>query len=131
MNGNFGESAAVKAGGRAVWRPPPLFFYCTGDGACLPTPPAREPWPRRAARGRRGVLLVFNFLVLPAVTGLLLGAGMASVFTWSAGAGVLAAAVGFALSVPFDLPTGPATIAVSGAMVFLAWLIGILRPARG
>lgn len=74
-----------------------------------------------------GVLLVFNFLVLPAVTGLLLGNGMTGVFVVSATAGVLAALVGFALSIPFDLPTGPTMIAVSGAFVLLAWLVRKLQ----
>ena len=76
-----------------------------------------------------GVLLVFNFLVLPAVTGLLLGHGMRTLFAWAVVSGVLAAAVGFALSIPFDLPTGPAIIAVSGALTLLAWAYRLLRPA--
>ena len=75
-----------------------------------------------------GVLLVFNFLVLPAVTGLLLGGSMRSVFAWAAASGVIAAAAGFALSVPFDLPTGPAIIAVSGVGVFIAWLFRLAVP---
>jgi len=70
-----------------------------------------------------GVLLVFNFLVLPAVTGLLLARGMAGTFIISLIAAVVAAVVGFALSIPFDLPTGPTMIAVSGALVLLAWLV--------
>ena len=70
-----------------------------------------------------GVLLVFNFLVLPAVTGLLLARGMGGTFVVSTVAAVLAAVVGFTLSIPFDLPTGPTMIAVSGALVILAWLI--------
>lgn len=70
-----------------------------------------------------GVLLVFNFLVLPAVTGLLVARSMGSMFMIAAGAGLLAAAVGFSLSVPFDLPTSPTIIAVSGVLAFLAWLI--------
>lgn len=74
-----------------------------------------------------GVLLVFNFLVLPAVTGLLLGGGMTGVFLVSASAGVLAALFGFALSIPFDLPTGPTMIAVSGLFVLLAWLVRKLQ----
>lgn len=74
-----------------------------------------------------GVLLVFNFLVLPAVTGLLLAEGMAGTFLISGTAGVLAAVSGFALSIPFDLPTGPTMIAVSGGLVALAWLV---RKAR-
>jgi manganese/zinc/iron transport system permease protein len=74
-----------------------------------------------------GVLLVFNFLVLPAVTGLLLARGMASTFFFSLGAALLAAVLGFALSIPFDLPTGPSMIAVSGALVLLAWLVRRLQ----
>jgi ABC-type Mn2+/Zn2+ transport system permease subunit len=69
-----------------------------------------------------GVMLVFNFLVLPAVTGLLLARSMAGMFGWSIGSAVVAAVVGFSLSVPFDLPSGPAIIAVSAVLVGLAWL---------
>lgn len=75
-----------------------------------------------------GVLLVFNFLVLPAVTGLLLANGMAGVFAWSIGAAVLAALSGYMLSIPFDLPTGPAMIAMSGLIVLLAF--GIRKAQR-
>ncbi|HET7462012.1 MAG TPA: metal ABC transporter permease, partial [Longimicrobium sp.] len=75
-----------------------------------------------------GVMLVFNFLVLPAVTGLLLGRGMAGVFAWSVASALLAALIGFTLSVPYDLPTGPAIIGVSGALALLAW--GIRKLAR-
>lgn len=74
-----------------------------------------------------GVLLVFNFLVLPAVTGLLVAHSMAGMFAVAVGAGLLAAAVGFSLSVPFDLPTGPAIIAVSGALALIAWLIRLAQ----
>lgn len=70
-----------------------------------------------------GVLLVFNFLVLPAVTGLLLAQGMASTFVIALSAALLAAVAGFTLSIPFDLPTGPAMIGVSGVLVLLAWMI--------
>ncbi len=74
-----------------------------------------------------GLMLVFDFLVLPAVTGLLLARGMGGVFAWAIGAGLAAAVIGFSLSVPFDLPTGPAIVAVSGVLVILAWLIRRLR----
>jgi ABC-type Mn2+/Zn2+ transport system permease subunit len=69
-----------------------------------------------------GVMLVFDFLVLPAVTGLLLSRSMVGMFAWSVASGLLAALVGFSLSVPFDLPSGPAIIAVSGVIVLAAWL---------
>ncbi|MGE0438969.1 MAG: metal ABC transporter permease [Gemmatimonadales bacterium] len=70
-----------------------------------------------------GVMLVFNFLVVPAVTGLLLAQTVGGVFAASIAAAVLAAVVGFVISVPFDLPTGPSIIAVSGALALLAWLV--------
>ncbi len=69
-----------------------------------------------------GVMLVFDFLVLPAVTGMLLSRSMVGMFVWAVASGLLAALIGFSLSVPFDLPSGPAIIAVSGVIVFLAWL---------
>ena len=68
-----------------------------------------------------GVMLVFDFLVVPAVTGLLLARSMAGTFATAVAAAVLAAVVGFSLSVPFDLPSGPAIIAVSGVLALLAW----------
>ncbi|MEO6526174.1 MAG: metal ABC transporter permease [Gemmatimonadaceae bacterium] len=74
-----------------------------------------------------GVMLVFNFLVLPAVTGLLLARSMAGIFTISIVSALVAAIVGFSLSVPFDLPSGPAIIAVSGALALLAWQGRVLQ----
>lgn len=69
-----------------------------------------------------GVMLVFNFLVLPAVTGLLLSQTMRGVFFWSVASALIAAFAGFSLSVPFDLPSGPAISATSGVLVMLAWV---------
>ena len=77
-----------------------------------------------------GVMLVFNFLVLPAVTGLLLSRNMRGVFVWSVVSALVAAFAGFSLSVPFDLPSGPAISAASGALVVLAW-VGRRAIGRG
>jgi len=75
-----------------------------------------------------GVLLVFSSLVLPAVTGILLGGSLGAVIFWSASSGVTAAAGGFVLSVRFDLPSGPAIVATSGIFLALAWgLRALLR----
>jgi zinc transport system permease protein len=68
-----------------------------------------------------GVMLVFNFLVLPAVTGLLVARSMRSVFVVAVSSAIVAAVVGFVLSIPFDLPSGPAIIAVSGVLALAAW----------
>jgi zinc transport system permease protein len=74
-----------------------------------------------------GVMLVFNFLVLPAVTGLLLSRSMAGVFTWSIISALIAAVAGFSLSVPFDLPSGPTIIAVSGILTIAAFLVRLVQ----
>ena len=70
-----------------------------------------------------GVMLVFNFLVLPAVTGLLIARNMKGIFIVAIASALLAALIGFSLSVPLDLPSGPAIIAVSGVLVLAAWSV--------
>lgn len=77
-----------------------------------------------------GVMLVFDFLVLPAVTGLLLSSTMGGMFLWAVVSALVAAVVGFSLSIPFDMPTSPTIIAVSGIITLLAWAARrIVRPA--
>ena len=70
-----------------------------------------------------GVMLVFNYLVLPAVTGMLIARSMGGIFVVAILSALLASFVGFSLSVPFDLPSGPAIIAVSGALAVLGWVV--------
>ena len=74
-----------------------------------------------------GVLLVFGMLVLPAVTGLLLAGSMRGAFAGAVASALLAVTIGFALSVPFDLPSSPAIVAVAGAQVGLAWIVRRVR----
>ena len=74
-----------------------------------------------------GVILVFNFLVLPAVTGLFISRSMTGTFTWAIVSAVVAALIGFTLSVPLDLPSGPAIIAVSGLLASIAWVVRLVR----
>ena len=74
-----------------------------------------------------GVMLVFNFLVLPAVTGLLLSRSMAGTFFWSIVSALVAAVIGFSISVPFDLPSGPAIITISGVLALLAFLVRLAQ----
>jgi len=51
----------------------------------------------------------------------LLSHTMRGVFLWSVVSALVAASVGFSLSVPFDLPSGPTISAASGALVMVAW----------
>lgn len=70
-----------------------------------------------------GVMLVFNYLVLPAVTGLLVARSMGGIFVVAVLSALVASFVGFTLSVPFDLPSGPAIIATSGVIAIIAWVV--------
>jgi len=74
-----------------------------------------------------GVMLVFNYLVLPAVTGMLVAQSMAGIFIVAILSALLASFVGFSLSVPFDLPSGPAIIAASGVFAVIGWGIRALQ----
>lgn len=76
-----------------------------------------------------GVLLVFNFLVLPAVTGLLLSHDMRGAFGWAIASALTASTIGFTLSIPFDLPSSPAIIAASATLLLIAWTAQALRRA--
>jgi ABC-type Mn2+/Zn2+ transport system permease subunit len=76
-----------------------------------------------------GSLTVFGFLVLPAVTGLLLGRRMTSVLLISVGAGVVSAFVGVALTfrAGSNLPTGPTMLAACAVLLTLAWLRTLMQ----
>ncbi len=60
-----------------------------------------------------GVLLVFTFLLVPAMTARLIAGSMASMFNWSAVFAVLAVPTGLYLAFRIDLPTGPTVAAAS------------------
>lgn len=69
-----------------------------------------------------GTLLVFAFLVLPSVTGLLLSQRLGRIFAIAVGTTVVATVGGLYASLRFDLPSGPAIVAVLSALVALALL---------
>lgn len=67
-----------------------------------------------------GALVIFNFLVLPAATGLILASRMRGVLAVSMLAGLVASVTGIAISYVWDWPTGPTIVAVSVAFGALA-----------
>jgi len=81
-----------------------------------------------------GSLLVFTFLVIPAMTARLVSGGMRSMFTYSVAFGVSAAVLGLHLAVEMNLPSGPSVAATSGAFLFTmaaaALLSQRMRTAR-
>jgi hypothetical protein len=79
-----------------------------------------------------GVLLVFSFLVIPAVIASLFGDRISTrlLIGWSVG--LVACAVGLVSSYRYDLPSGPSVVASLGGALLLAGLIySILKaPSR-
>lgn len=72
-----------------------------------------------------GVLLVFVFLVAPAVCGKLLGKSVHSRLLWGWGLSLIASLLGITLSYVYDLPTGAAVVCVFGLVVLLCVLWAI------
>lgn len=78
-----------------------------------------------------GSLLTFSFLVIPAMTALSLANGMGAIVAISVGSAVIAAVAGLWGSFTYDLPTGPAMVAVSTGLLAIAAFTGaVLRRLR-
>ncbi len=71
-----------------------------------------------------GVLLVFAFLVMPAVTGLILARKMSQVFSIAIVASLVAVISGLYVSFRLDLPSGPSIVAVMLVLLLIALLGG-------
>jgi zinc/manganese transport system permease protein len=75
-----------------------------------------------------GVLLVFAFLIVPAVCGVLLAEGIGRRLAVGWAAGVLTSAVGIAASYAWDLPTGATVVCAFGVCALACALLrGVLR----
>ena len=81
-----------------------------------------------------GVLLVFSYLIVPALAGVILGRSVRAklLIGWSFGAGV--SLLGVAASATLDLPTGATVVCMFGAALLVFWLIAGAtgrRPVTG
>ena len=81
-----------------------------------------------------GVLLVFSYLIVPALAGVILGRSVRSklLIGWSFGAAV--SLLGVAASATLDLPTGATVVCMFGAALLVFWLLaGVTgrRPVTG
>jgi zinc transport system permease protein len=74
-----------------------------------------------------GALVVFNFLVLPAATALMLRKNLRTAFNVAVIAGVATSFVGITISYVADLPSGPSIVAVSASLLLLTWLVTLVR----
>ena len=70
-----------------------------------------------------GVLLVFSFLVVPAVIAFLFTRNIPLLIVISWAASALASAMGLILSFQFDLPTGPLVVCVFGLVLIAAGIV--------
>jgi zinc/manganese transport system permease protein len=78
-----------------------------------------------------GVLLVFSFLIIPAVMSAFFAQGLRARLPLAWALGALGAAGGIALSFRADLPTGAAIVCVYGLMLVATLIYAYgLRPAR-
>ena len=74
-----------------------------------------------------GTLLVFAFLVLPALTGLAMSRHLRWIYVWAVGSACVATVAGLWASFRMDLPSGPAIVACSFVIFVLAWAVGKVR----
>ena len=75
-----------------------------------------------------GVLLVFTFLVVPAVVAFQFTQSTLGLIAISWGVAAMASAMGLGLSFRFDLPTGPLMVCMFGLLLCVAWIVRRLIP---
>ena len=76
-----------------------------------------------------GTLLVFAFLVIPGVIGLLLSQRLGKIYALAVASSALATVAGLRASVSLDLPTGPAIVAALFVLLAIAW--GVAKVKKG
>lgn len=76
-----------------------------------------------------GVLMVFSFLVVPAVIAFLFTRDMRYLTYISWGSGALASLLGLWVSYKADLPTGPLIVCMYGVLLAVAWAVRKLSAA--
>lgn len=78
-----------------------------------------------------GPLLVFGFMVLPALAARAISRGMSAFLALSSLLGLATAVFGFYLSVRLDLPLGPTDVTLACAVIFFIYFIQlVLRKTR-
>jgi zinc/manganese transport system permease protein len=78
-----------------------------------------------------GVLLVFSYLIVPALAGIALGVRISTRLLIGWAFGTLVSIVGVAASAAFDLPTGATVVCVFGVMLLPLWGVARALGWRG
>ena len=77
-----------------------------------------------------GVLLVFSYLIVPALAGIMLGRTIASKLLIGWGFGALVSVVGIVASAGLDLPTGATVVCAFGLTLVVLWVVFLaMKPA--
>lgn len=74
-----------------------------------------------------GVLLVFSFLVIPAVCAMVLSDNLRMRLMLGWGIGILGSMIGMSVSYGFDLPTGASVVCVFGGVLLVSAFLGRFR----
>ncbi|PYM95283.1 MAG: metal ABC transporter permease [Candidatus Rokuibacteriota bacterium] len=79
-----------------------------------------------------GVLLVFSYLIVPALAGILLGRTVAHKLLIGWAFGTLVSVIGVAASATLDLPTGATVVCAFGLTLIALWVVfQTIKPASG
>ena len=77
-----------------------------------------------------GVLLVFSYLIVPALAGIMLGRTIPAKLLIGWGFGTLVSVIGMTASAAFDLPTGATVVCAFGLTLVVLWVVFLaLKPA--
>ena len=77
-----------------------------------------------------GVLLVFSYLIVPALAGIMLGRTIPAKLLIGWGFGTLVSVIGMVASAAFDLPTGATVVCAFGLTLVVLWVVFLaLKPA--
>src|SRR5688572_23412135 len=77
-----------------------------------------------------GVLLVFSYLIVPALAGIAVGGGIAARLVTGWVFGTVVSVVGISASAVFDLPTGATVVCAFGVMLLALAVVQLARGAR-
>lgn len=110
---SFDAETASTQGFRAQWWE--LFFYLTVGVAVS------------VATRIVGDVFVFGFLVIPAVTAILIARNVRNVFLLSVLFGAIPPILGLYLAFKLDFPAGPTTVAAAFLMLLASWIAGKFR----
>src|SRR5204863_8979718 len=70
-----------------------------------------------------GVLLVFSYLIVPALAGIMLGRTIPAKLLIGWGFGTLVSVIGMTASAAFDLPTGATVVCAFGLTLVVLWVV--------